>query len=190
MKKKEVQVPPDGYVNLTKIQSQLSYEIRKRKNLGNFNISKWFKKLKKDYDIVYNNDSVVTCKHETWRKETWACPEIADAYVKWIETGEKYAEFYREEVDFGNILSHSFSGVLTFINQYSVMSYFIDFYCPELNIAIEFDEEHHKMTKDYDKKRQLEIEGEINCEFIRHDYNVNYGKTINLLIKKVIELKD
>ena len=47
-----------------------------------------------------------------------------------------------------------------FLRQYSVNKYIIDFYCPEIRLAIEVDGElHNKLEeKEYDKFRQEEIE--------------------------------
>lgn len=39
------------------------------------------------------------------------------------------------------------------ISQYKLSGYFLDWYVPSLNLAIEFDEKEHSYKKDYDKKR-------------------------------------
>ena len=51
--------------------------------------------------------------------------------------------------------------------QYKVNGYFIDGYCPILNLAIEVDESHHRRTIKRDIKRQQEIEQTLNCSFLR-----------------------
>jgi len=55
--------------------------------------------------------------------------------------------------------------------QYQVIGYFLDGYISKLNLAIEIDENNHfdinKILSFKDKKRQLEIEKELNCNFIR-----------------------
>ena len=47
-----------------------------------------------------------------------------------------------------------------FRRQHSVGSYILDFYCPELNLAIELDGDTHagKQAENYDQKRQQYIE--------------------------------
>jgi very-short-patch-repair endonuclease len=52
-------------------------------------------------------------------------------------------------------------------SQYPVGDYFIDGYFPDLRLAVEIDEAHHKRTNEEDVARQSFIERELNCEFIR-----------------------
>ena len=54
-------------------------------------------------------------------------------------------------------------------SQYKVGIYFIDAFLPEANLAIEIDEEHHKLNKLNDMYRQSVIEKMIGCKFIRID---------------------
>ena len=58
---------------------------------------------------------------------------------------------------------------LEWIEQYRVFSgrYRIDYYNPEYNIAVEYDEKHHDYNKDSDIFRQKEIEKELGCHFFR-----------------------
>lgn len=56
------------------------------------------------------------------------------------------------------------------IKQYSVIGYRIDGYCPLTNTAYEIDEEHHYShgrLKQECLDRQLEIQSELNCKFVR-----------------------
>lgn len=55
------------------------------------------------------------------------------------------------------------------IRQYQSCGYFIDGYIPELNLAIEVDENYHNNQKEKDIIRQQNIEKELNCNFIRVD---------------------
>lgn len=76
-----------------------------------------------------------------------------------------------------------------FERQYKVDQYKIDFYIPFYNLALEFDEKHHKKQKQsqYDKKREEYIKRKIKCQFIRIDEdNPGYGL---LKIKQWIELQ-
>ena len=47
---------------------------------------------------------------------------------------------------FREMLKTTFEGVFSFVPHYRVLTYFIDFYCKELNLAIEYDENHHQKT--------------------------------------------
>ena len=55
-------------------------------------------------------------------------------------------------------------------HQYHVPPYYIDFYSPVRNIAIEFDENHHKSAtqKSKDRSRQAQIESTLECKFYRY----------------------
>lgn len=55
----------------------------------------------------------------------------------------------------------------TIIRQYPILGYYIDGYIPELNLAIEIDESHHKNRVEKDIKRENAIKQELNCIFIR-----------------------
>ena len=48
-----------------------------------------------------------------------------------------------------------------------VLSYWVDYYEPNLNLVIEYDELHHNRQVEEDQIRQEEIEQELNCTFIR-----------------------
>lgn len=75
-------------------------------------------------------------------------------------------------------------------SQYKVGIYFIDAFLPEANLAIEIDEEHHKLNKLNDMYRQSVIEKMIGCKFIRIDVEqdvyvqidriINYVENLNL----------
>lgn len=47
------------------------------------------------------------------------------------------------------------------------LGYWLDYYEPNLNIVIEFDEKHHKFQKEKDFKRQSEITDFLKCKFYR-----------------------
>jgi len=72
------------------------------------------------------------------------------------------------ESDFFNILKQRFSHI-NIENQKSCIGYFLDFYFPDYNIVLEFDEEYHNLQymKEKDKIRQNEIENYLKCSFVR-----------------------
>ena len=55
------------------------------------------------------------------------------------------------------------------LRQYRVAGYFLDGYCPALNLAIEVDEKYHKKPEQLQKDnyRQKMIENKLNCRFLR-----------------------
>ena len=76
----------------------------------------------------------------------------------------------RSEYDFEkDVINNLFSG-FKIIPQFPVFDgkYRIDWYIPELKLAIEFDELHHWYFIKEDEKRQKEIEVELGCRFIRY----------------------
>ncbi len=78
--------------------------------------------------------------------------------------------FIRPEFAFGeDIIKKLFYGY-KILKQYRVNDYKIDWYIPELNLAIEFDEKHHKRQKKEDIERQKYIEKKMGCKFLRYKY--------------------
>lgn len=67
----------------------------------------------------------------------------------------------RFEYKFGDLLRQMFPSEII-ISQYKILTYKIDFFMPELNIIIEYDEEQHKYSKEKDHKRINEIKDELN----------------------------
>ncbi len=52
--------------------------------------------------------------------------------------------------------------------QYPVAGYFLDGYCPTLNLTIEIDEPNHKYKQEKDSYREQQIKNELNCQFLRY----------------------
>lgn len=84
----------------------------------------------------------------------------------------------RKELLFEINLNEILKGITKIMSQYSVLGYRIDFYLPDLNIAIEYDETHHLHYKN-DNKRQTDIENYLQCDFIR----INEGHELTGLNK-------
>ena len=110
------------------------------------------------------------------------------------ETLKEYNK--RKELKFLDKLEESLRAFnLKGIKQYTVKnkyggSYKIDYYIQSLNIAIEYDENGHKSyTYEEHEGRQIYIENELNCKFIRvtddesDEYNIGY------IIKNIMEVK-
>jgi len=80
-----------------------------------------------------------------------------------------------------------------FLRQYSVDSYVIDFYSPEIRLAIELDGNVHDSPeqKKYDKTRQSYLE-EFGISFIRitnDELMGNPNKAFDRIVEKIRELK-
>lgn len=82
--------------------------------------------------------------------------------------GEYHDEARREFV-FGRDIVFNMFSEYQIHSQYPVLGkYRIDWYIPELKLAIEFDEAHHGYQSEQDKIRQAEIERELGCKFVRY----------------------
>lgn len=96
----------------------------------------------------------------------------------------------RQEIEFVNQLENALIpfGVKG-KKQYQILNYRIDYYIPDLNVAIEYDEnEHNGYTYDKHGGRQLEIENKLGCKFIRVSDNNTHSYNIGLVIKELFNL--
>lgn len=81
-----------------------------------------------------------------------------------------------------------------FRRQYSVGSYVLDFYCPELKLAIEVDGEshfHHDI-EEYDKEREDEIKG-LGIQILRFENNEIYKNlygVLQMIDEKIASIKN
>ena len=83
---------------------------------------------------------------------------------------------------------------MKFRRQYSVDQYVIDFYAPELKLAIESDGSIHEIEdqKEYDKARQDYLEN-FGISFIRitnEELFCNPNKALQRIAEKIKSLKD
>ncbi len=81
-----------------------------------------------------------------------------------------------------------------FLRQYSIDKFVVDFYCPELHLAIEIDGPMHFESEDkieYDKVRQIHLE-KFNIKFLRYtDDKVknNLEEVLKEILEEVISIK-
>ena len=70
------------------------------------------------------------------------------------------------------------------MRQYSVVKYVLDFYCPEIKLAIEVDGDTHYSEEEieYDKLRQSEIEN-FGISFLRFKNEEIFGNTDKVILK-------
>ena len=78
--------------------------------------------------------------------------------------------------------------------QYSVDKFVIDFYSPELKLAIEIDGESHfeNGAAEYDKERQgfLESAGITFIRFTNNDVSKSLSRVLESIAQKIRELRD
>ena len=82
---------------------------------------------------------------------------------------------------------------MRFLRQYSVDQYVIDFYCPEIKLAIEIDGDSHfadKKAIEYDKKREKHIKqfGIVFLRFNNLEVYQNLDKVFERIEEKIEEL--
>ena len=118
------------------------------------------------------------------------------SFIQWLSSKNlitpKLSIHARKEIKFLDELEDALSPFnIKGIRQYSVIDnkYRIDYYIPSLNIAIEYDEDNHKnYTYEQHEGRQIEIEKELRCRFIRISDNNTNSYNVGLVIKEIFNL--
>lgn len=93
----------------------------------------------------------------------------------------------RKEYQFRELLLGALAGIVCVESQYSVSGYIVDFYIPEANLAIEYDERHHRCHQAPDEARQSDIECLTGMSFIRV-YEGGEIRAINAILKHIMAL--
>lgn len=140
-------------------------------------------KVNKCYNVTIDGVKLILDNTRNYKSKKG----LYEWYLKNSKLNSPIILLNREEVDFINELEESLHPFgITGIKQYQILSYRIDYYIPELNIAIEFDEaEHSNYTYGQHEGRQKEIEDELCCEFIRVSNKNSNGYNIGLILKKL-----
>lgn len=89
---------------------------------------------------------------------------------------------------FAVLLQETLEGIVDVFSQYRIDNYIVDFYIPEVNLIIEYDEKYHTKIMEKDKKRQKFLEEKMKVKFIR----VNEGDELsglNRIIKHMFREK-
>lgn len=92
----------------------------------------------------------------------------------------------RKETKFGIMLYELLDKIVEFEEQYLIEGYKIDFYFPSLNLAVEYDEQHHKNQNLDDIERENNIKKSLGCEFLRVTEGIEL-QAINLILRKIIK---
>jgi len=101
------------------------------------------------------------------------------------------AETYVENIMWMHFRNRQILGY-KFRRQYSVDHFVIDFYCPELKLAVEIDGDVHEIPeqKNYDKARQKYLEA-FGIKFVRiknEEFLGNPNKAFSKIEKKIISI--
>lgn len=93
----------------------------------------------------------------------------------------------RKEIEFLQLLEEVISPLgFTLERQYVVGNYRLDGFIPELGLAVEYDEAHHKRQKDKDKERERAIQREIGCTFVRVSYKECDSVNVGYVVKAIM----
>ena len=122
-------------------------------------------------------------------KSVWVEKNLFQLICSYVNKAIVYPNYIRDEDIFAEMLTNILDHI-EIIPQKHVGRYFIDFYIPSKNLAIEYDERKHgcvEMIK-LDNDRMRFIKESIGCEFIRVKVGQEY-KGINEIIKKIYDEK-
>jgi len=137
---------------------------------------------KKDYAMTIKT-ALLTARKE----RTESSLNIESFLLEQMNKDFVVQRFERQEFLFGKEIVENLFSDYTIIPQFPVLKgkYNIDWYIPELKIAIEFDETHHTQIKEKDNARQIEIEAVLGCRFIRYTQQENKETYIKAKVKKL-----
>ncbi|BDI29354.1 hypothetical protein CCAX7_14050 [Capsulimonas corticalis] len=93
----------------------------------------------------------------------------------------------RKELKFGEMLSALLQDITLVQRQFPVAGFLVDFYLPEMNIVVEFDEGHHEKINHSlkDRKLQRAIETMLDATFIRVTHGAEWDG-LNRIIKALL----
>ena len=93
--------------------------------------------------------------------------QMSESAIKRVKENGMCVSIGKYEKHTLDILEEYFN--YTILRQHQVGRYFLDGYCPALNLAIEVDEPRHRQYGDDDSTRENHIKQELNCQFLRID---------------------
>lgn len=156
-----------------------------------------FNSLRKDGTVVVQKVSLSFIpEDDIYRIVSSASVPIGNRkndFIAWMQSLGFLTKIYlktRKEIAFGEKLSETLKPFdIAIEKQYPCKDFYIDFYIPTMNIAIEYDEgEHKNYSYEAHELRQEVIENCLGCRFIRvsdvhsDDYNIGY------IIKQIFKL--
>ena len=101
-----------------------------------------------------------------------------------------YTSNIPNELYFNESLFEAFKSLnIKVIHQFQIDIYRVDFYIPEYNVVIEYDEEYHKSIYYQDILRENKIKEKINCSFIRCNAKDKDIKNIMKILNHIFMFK-
>jgi very-short-patch-repair endonuclease len=94
-----------------------------------------------------------------------------------------------KETEFSEMFIDALNGFnpdLQIITQFSVLDYRLDFYLPEVHLAIEFDEKEHKYKKEKNVIKENRVKAVLGCKFVRVNEDDNLLRKIGEIIREVV----
>lgn len=118
-------------------------------------------------------------------KSIWVDVKLAEILINYENKVLVTPNYIKSEDYFHDILVKIFNGI-EIIPQKYVNGFFIDFYIPKFNLAIEYDEIYHRIEnrKEKDFFRAEIIKRELDCEIIRVNID-NEFEGINAILKYI-----
>jgi very-short-patch-repair endonuclease len=171
-----LEYPPSSIKTINKLVQKVPEKWRGRKPISTLGGLQKLSVLSKQGVLVFVAQSIK------------ATPEIKEKLLNFLGIKKEYL-VYIKEIEFGKELENFIKTIynLEVKTQYPVKNYKLDFYIPKFNLAIEFDEKHHKYQKEEDKKRENEIKDILNCKFVRVSEEQSIGEQLGLVIKTINE---
>lgn len=127
--------------------------------------------------MIGNKNSLGKPKPEHWRKNL--IKKMSDAYSCRSNIGKSFLPNYNktacEYFDWLNKWMCWDGQYATYKGEKNVLTYFVDYYEPTLNIVIEWDEKYHtnRKQKESDIIRQTLIKNTLGCRFFRYNELTN-----------------
>lgn len=127
---------------------------------------------KQNYQIYYEYDI-----------DSYGVEVLENKYKFNIRSARYEVKFLNELIDFCNEVGYNI------IYQYTISRYRIDYYIPDLNLAIEYDENFHKRQMHKDMIRESKIKELLGCQFLHIVEEDSVGKSFGRLYSKIIKVK-
>ena len=146
------------------------------------------------YGVVVEFDMTLAMAKDVCRKQKGS-KRAGDVLKLLLEVDGQEVYFVdrqRKEIEFLTVLEKQLQvlGITRFERQYSKLkcgNYRIDLYLPEINVAIEYDENGHKRyTYEAQELRQELIEKELGCRFIRVSDDKDHVTNSAIVIRELI----
>lgn len=127
------------------------------------------------------------------QKSKTASEDYRDEFYRWLYSLElienKVVIETRKEIEFIKDLENFLEGfgIKKGITQYKTLNYRIDYYIPDLKIAIEYDENDHiGYSYEAQELRQERIEQKLKCKFIRLSDSNSNTYNIGIIARELI----